>query len=94
MPTKIGNVISLKGIRKVAERGTMVTLELTVSAGDGSVPPFFFSTKNMQATFLDNVSDGAVGYANDSGWMQQPEFVRYMRHFIRSKRPTPDSPVL
>lgn len=48
----------------------------------------------MQSSFLDNVSSGTVGYANDSGWMSQPEFVRYIRHFVKSVRPSMDRPVL
>lgn len=98
--SKIGKVIALKGMRKVgkiegAERGTMVTMALTVCANGNAIPPFFlFPRKNMQSTFMDNAADGAVGYANDSGWMCQPEFVRYMQHFINCVRPTVDRPVL
>lgn len=100
VPTKIGKVIALKGMRRVgkieaAERGTMVTMALTVSASGNSVPPFFlFPKKKMMSYFLDNASDGTAGFANDSGWMAQPEFVRYMRHFIRFVNPSVDSPVL
>lgn len=100
VPSKISKVIALKGLRREgqmegAERGTIITMALTVSANGNSVPPFFlFPRKNMQATFLDNVSNGTVGFANDSGWMQQAEFVRFIRHFIRSVKPSPDSPVL
>lgn len=100
VPTKIGKVISLKGLKRVgkleaAERGTMITMALTVNASGNSLPPFFlFPKKKMQSCFLDNVSDGSVGFANDSGWMAQPEFVRYMNHFIGFANPTPANPVL
>ncbi|XP_053951237.1 uncharacterized protein LOC128858766 [Anastrepha ludens] len=100
VPTKIGKVIAMKGVRRVgklesAERGTMVTMALTVGANGDSVPPFFlFPSKNMQSTFLDNVSPGTAGFANDSGWMCQPEFVRYIRHFIMFLKPSKDHPVL
>lgn len=78
MPSKIVKVIALKGMRKVgqmegAERGTVVTMALTVSASGNSVPPFYlFPRKNMQATFMDNVSPGTdmqmtlAGCANQS----------------------------
>lgn len=98
--TKIGKVIALKGTRHVgkleaAERGTMITMALTVNAAGNSIPPFFlFPRKNMQTSFLDNVSSGSVGLANDSGWMCAPEFERYMRHFVSCVKPTPASPVL
>lgn len=100
VPTKIGKVIALKGMRRVgkleaAERGTMITMALTVSASGNSVPPFFlFPKKKMMSFFLDGASDGTAGYANDSGWMTQPEFLRFMRHFIRFVNPSVDSPVL
>lgn len=48
----------------------------------------------MQTSFLDNVSSGTVGFANDSGWMDQSAFVRFIRHFIRNVKPSFDSPVL
>lgn len=53
VPTKIGKVIALKGVRRAgqleaAERGTMVTMALTVGANGNTVPPFFlFPRKNM-----------------------------------------------
>ncbi|EDW77184.1 uncharacterized protein Dwil_GK22069 [Drosophila willistoni] len=95
VPTKIGKVIALKGQLEAAERGTMVTLALTVCANGNTVPPFFlFPKKKMERTFLDNVSPGIAGFANDSGWMGQPEFVRYIRHFIKFVKPSKDRPVL
>ena len=100
VPTKIGRVIASKGIRRVgkveaAERGSMITMALTVDANGNSLPPFFlFPRKKMQSCFLDNVSSGTVGFANDSGWMAQPEFACYMQHFIKFAKPTPISPVL
>lgn len=98
--TKVGKVISARGARKVGqmtgqERGTMVTMALAVNALGNSIPPFFlFPRKKMQSAFLDNASVGAVGYANSSGWMQQPEFVKYMEHFIQHSRTSTQSPTL
>lgn len=100
VPTKIGRIIAAKGIRRIgkveaAERGTMITMALAVNANGNSLPPFFlFPKKKMQAYFMDNATDGAVGFANDSGWMAQTEFVRFMDHFVRFARPSTDSPVL
>lgn len=50
VPSKIGKVIALKGMRRVgkmeaAERGTMITMALAVSAGGNSIPPFFRGKK-------------------------------------------------
>jgi len=100
VPTKIGRVISVKGARRVgkiesAERGTMITLALTVNASGNSLPPFFlYPMKKMQNCFLDNVSDGSIGFANKSGWMDQEHFVHFMKHFVKFARPTLASPVL
>lgn len=100
VPTKIGKVIALKGVKRVgkleaAERGTMVTMALTVSASGNSIPPFFlFPRKKMCTSFLDNASIGTAGFANGSGWMCQPEFVRFIRHFVKAVRPSTDTPVL
>lgn len=100
VPTKIGKIIAMKGQRHVgkleaAERGTMITMALTVNAAGNHLPPFFlFPRKNMQSAFLDNFSSGTAGFANGSGWMCQPEFLRYMRHFIIFAKPSLESPVL
>lgn len=48
----------------------------------------------MQSAFLDNISPGTVGYANESGWMCQPQFVKYIRHFIKFVKPSIEHPVL
>lgn len=100
VPTKIGQVIALKGVRRfgsveAAEKGTLMTLAVTVSADGNSLPPFFvFPTVNMQSVFLNNTTDGTVGYVNGSVWMQQSEFTRFMRFFIRRVKPSVDDPVL
>lgn len=100
IPSKIGKIICSRGIRRVgqiasAESGTMVTMALAVNATGNSILSFFlFPRKNMQSTFLDNASHGAVGYANSSGWMAQPEFVLVMRHFMQHSKSSKESPVL
>ncbi|XP_023031253.2 uncharacterized protein LOC111518520 [Drosophila willistoni] len=102
VPSKMGKVIVLnQGIRKVAsvetlERGTMLTMALTVNAYGNSIPSFFlFPRKEMETgNCLDNVLDGTVGLANESGLMGQPEFVQYLWHFIRFVNPSLERPVL
>ena len=37
----------------------------------------------MQGRFIDSARSDSVGYANSSGWMQQSDFVKSMKHFIR-----------
>lgn len=100
VPTHTGKVLAEKGSRHVGimsaqERGTLVTLALTVNAAGNFLPPFFiFPTKNMQSVFMDNKSAGAVGYANGSGWMKQSEFAKFMEHFIQHSGASMTAPKL
>ncbi|XP_018360611.1 PREDICTED: uncharacterized protein LOC108759603 [Trachymyrmex cornetzi] len=100
VPTKIGKVIAVRGIKKVglmssAERGRMITMTLTVNAEGNSIPPYFlFPTKKMQCCYMDDASPGAVGFANESGWMCQPDFVKYMKHFIERSNSSLANPTL
>lgn len=67
-----------------AERGTMITMALCVSAGGNKIPPMFlFPRKHLASTFLDNTLDQTLGIANESGWMKQDEFYEFMLHFIQ-----------
>lgn len=100
VPSKIGKVISIRGVKKVgimssAERGTMISMALAVNAEGNSIPPYFlFPTKKMQGWYMDDASPGAVGYANESGWMCQPDFVKYMRHFVERSNSSLNNPTL
>lgn len=100
VPTKIGKVISVRGVKKVglissAERGSMITMALAVNAEGNSIPPYFlFPTKKMQGWYMDDASPGAVGYANESGWICQPDFLKYMQHFIERTKSSLANPTL
>jgi len=104
VPTKIGKVIAVRGVKKVglissAERGTMITMALALRrrwhAEGNSIPPYFlFPTKKMQGWYMDDASPGAVGFANESGWMCQPDFVKYMKHFIERSNSSLANPTL
>ncbi|XP_033221237.1 uncharacterized protein LOC117175639 [Belonocnema kinseyi] len=75
VPTKAVKVIAEKGSRRIgqkisAERGTNVSVAFAVRATGQSIPPFYiFPRKNMQQIFMDNAAPGAVGTADESGWM-------------------------
>lgn len=100
VPSKVGKVIAVKDMKKVGqmtsqERGTMVTMALAANAAGNTIPPFFlFPRKNMQTTFLENASIGSVGFANESGWMKQDEFIKFIAHFIKHSNATKNSPKL
>lgn len=88
VPTKVLKILAEKGTKRVSqmsseERGTNVTCALAVNAAGTVLPPFFLYAKiNMQDRFLDGCDKRIVGYANGSGYMQQAEFVKFMKHFI------------
>lgn len=80
-PTK---VLSHKGEKRVGqktsqERGTNITVAFAINANGQSIPPFFlFPTKKMHSSFMTHAPNDSVGYANGSGWMKGPEFVKFL----------------
>ncbi|XP_055318375.1 uncharacterized protein LOC129576771 [Sitodiplosis mosellana] len=88
VPTKAIKVIARRGKKRVgtstsAERGTNVSMALSVSAMGQSIPPYFlFPRKNMKEIYMTHAGQGAVGIANGCGWMTSDEFSKYMDHFI------------
>lgn len=100
VPGSVGKIIAIRGVKKVGqitsgERGQMITMALAVSAGGGSMPPLYlFPKKNMQKHYMSHCTPGAVGYANESGWMKQPEFMQFMRHFHTHSHASKENPVL
>lgn len=100
VPTKVVKVIAAKGKRRVgtstsAERGTNVSMALSVSATGQSIPAFFlFPKKNMMGTYMTHAGQGAVGFANGCGWMTSNEFALYMEHFIKHSGARAGSPTL
>lgn len=100
VPSKMGKIVSLKGLKRVgqmtsAERGSMITLAFAVSASGNSLPPFYlFPRKRMMPSFLEYASKETVGYANDSGWMQHADFVNFMKHFIKFSHSSKSNPTL
>lgn len=69
-------IVARKGFRQVgsltsAERGTLVTMALAVSAAGNSIPPLFvFPRVHFRDHFLQNAPPGSIGTANPSGWMK------------------------
>lgn len=100
VPSKMGKIISIKGLKRVgqitsAERGSMITLAFAVNASGNSLPPFYiFPQKKMSPMYLTHAANETVGYANGSGWMVQPDFVKWMNHFIRYSHSSKVNPTL
>lgn len=100
VPSKMGKIIALKGLKRVgqitsAERGSMITLAFAVNAAGNSIPPFYlFPRQKMSPSYLEHASKETVGYANGSGWMEQNEFVKFIHHYIQYSHSSKDSPTL
>lgn len=97
---KPGRVIAEKGTKQVGsitsqERGTLVTVCLAVNAIGNAVPPFFvFPRKNFQPHFIRDGPPGCDGSGNKSGWMQDEDFLLFMKHFAKFAKPTQENPVV
>lgn len=93
-------VVARKGIKQVgkivaAERGTLVTLAVSVSAVGNLVPPFFiFPRKKFKNVFIKGGPVGSGGSSNPSGWMNAPHFYDYLVFFKEHTRASIDNPIL
>jgi hypothetical protein len=78
-----------------AERGQLVTLCASVSAGGQAIPPFFvFPRVNFRDHFLRGGPIGSAGAAHKSGWMTDENFLKFLHHFVKHVKPSKDKPVL
>lgn len=93
-------VVARRGFKQIgslvsAERGTLVTMAIAVSAGGNSVPPFFvFPRVHYKEHFIRDGPQGCMGSANPSGWMKEENFILFMRHFVNNVKCSKDRPVL
>jgi hypothetical protein len=92
-------IIARKDVKQVgavtsAERGSLVTMAVAVSASGNSILPFIaFPRKKYRDYFITSGPEGSSGSANKSGWVTGNDFV-FMQHFIKHTRVTKDRPVL
>ncbi|XP_068232285.1 uncharacterized protein [Palaemon carinicauda] len=81
--------------RTSAERGTLVTVVLVVSAIGNAVHPFLvFPRVHFRDHFLINSPLGSSGAANPSGWMKESDFVGFLNHFVKHTECSKERPVL
>lgn len=98
--TKIPQVIASRGKRQVcsltaAERGSLVTVICSMSAGGSYVPPMMiFPRTNMTDVLMKGAPPGSIGRAHPSGWVQTNLFTDWLKHFIEKTNPTVASPIL
>lgn len=93
-------VLSRRGRKQIgqitsAERGSLVTVALAVSAAGVRCPPYFvFPRARFQLHFLNGAPSGAVGGANPSGWINADLFLEFLKHFQLFTRSTVQQPIL
>ena len=93
-------IVASKGTKQVgaltsAERGTLVTVAVVVSASGTLVPPMFvFPRVKFRDYFIANGSYGCVGSANPSGWIKPNDFLVFMQHFVAVTKCSKERPVL
>ncbi|KAJ8937365.1 hypothetical protein NQ314_011911 [Rhamnusium bicolor] len=84
---KPDRIVAKKGMRQVgaltsAERGTLVTVTIAVNAIGNSTPPMFvFPRLRYQDQFVRDGPVGCIGAGNASGWMQEEEYIIFLKHF-------------
>jgi hypothetical protein len=95
-----GKIIALKGQKQVGrivsgERGKNITVVCSMSAVGSYVPPMFvFPRDRMSDRLMVNGPVGAVGFAQQSGWMDSNLYIRWLDHFIKFTKPSCDQPIL
>lgn len=48
----------------------------------------------MKAELMDHAPSGAVGFAQEKGWMNGEVFLKWMQHFIKHAKPSKDTKAL
>ncbi|KAI5715791.1 hypothetical protein M8J77_022459 [Diaphorina citri] len=100
VPSKVPQVLASKGKRQIcsitsAERGSLVTIICSMSAGGTYLPPMMiYPRTNMTSSLLIGSPPGTIGRAHPSGWVQTNLFTDWFKMFIERTVPTEKSPVL
>lgn len=98
--SKCPQIIACKGKRQIgtltsAERGSLLTVVLSMSASGIFVPPMMiFPRKNANAQLEKGAPPGSIFRYHPSGWIQMDLFTAWFHHFIEKTRPTKENPVL
>lgn len=97
---KTSKIIATKGVKQVGgivtqERGTLVTVCVAVNALGQSIPPMFiFPLKRYNEHFVRDGPPGCIGSGNKSGWMQEEDFLIFIKHFEKYAKPSEENKVL
>lgn len=100
VPSQHPKIFATKGRKQVgiltsAERGHHYTAVCCANALGSYIPPaFIFPRKNMKIDLMDNAPTGAVGFAQEKGWMSGEVFLKWMAHFVKFAKPTKENKAL
>ena len=76
------------GVVTSLEKGKTITAVCCVSAAGAYCPPFLiFPRKRFKAELLDGGPAGAIGVANESGWVNEDVFLQWFEHFLKVFQP-------
>ncbi|GLV46268.1 hypothetical protein CBL_12345 [Carabus blaptoides fortunei] len=93
-------IIATKGRKQVgavtsAEWGQRFSIVCCMSAIGSYIPPaFIFPRKNMKIQLLDNAPVESVEFGQEKGWMTSEIFLKWLKHFIKYSKATPDNKIL
>ena len=97
---KPSRIVAKKGIKQVgalisAERGQLVTVICGVNALGNYIPPMFiFPKMRYKDHFIRDGPTGCIGSGNSSGWVQEEEFVMFLKHLQRYTVATKEKKIL
>lgn len=100
VPSRNSKILATKGRKQVgvltsAERGQHLTVVCCLNAIGTYVPPvLLFPRKNMKNELMDHAPVGALGLAQESGWMTGESFLKYLKHFVKYVKPCVTNKVL
>ena len=98
--SKIPHVIGRKGKKQIgcltsAERGSLITIVICMSAGGQFVPPMMIFPRKKNSPLLGkDVPPGTLVKVHPSGWIQVNLFTEWFKHFIDFTKPSETSPTL
>lgn len=98
--TRPSKIIARRGKKQVgaltsAERGTLVTTEICMSATGAFVPPMFVWPRvRMKLELMDGCPPGSILECHKSGWMQTNLFTIWFQHFVKVSGATKENKVL
>ena len=87
-------ILEMKGKRQIsslqsAERGSLVTVDKSVSPTGHFIPPLLVFPRNyMKQELINGTPPGPIHACRFSGWVQSEVFTQWFLHFVRHTKPT------